>query len=412
MAAPTVPVASPLSVPPLVLAPFTIAALPKILFGSGVLDQVVPEAARFGRRLLVVTGGRSLDEHGHWERLRAALTTGGFSWERFRVEGEPSPELVDRAVAAFTGQGFDLVVAVGGGSVLDAGKAIAGLLPTGESVMAYLEGVGRGEIYQGPALPLIAVPTTAGTGSEATKNAVLSRQGPDGFKKSFRDDRLVARVAIVDPDLLATCPRPLLAADAMDAFTQLLESFTSTRANPLTDALAWSGMVAFRQGFFPLWEDRETAFGRSALAYAALLSGVCLAQTGLGAVHGMASPLGALFPLPHGVACGTLLAETTATNIAALRARLPGSPALPKYASVGRLLTGKAGDDGEALEGLVATLRDWQERLELPLLSRFGVTRERLAPVVAESRGSSMKTNPLVLNDGEIEAILCRRLGE
>jgi alcohol dehydrogenase class IV len=308
------------------------------------------------------------------------------------------------------------VIGIGGGSTLDAAKAIAGMLPHGCSVLEHLEGVGPERPYLGPSVPLIAVPTTAGTGSEATKNAVLSRQGRGGFKKSFRDDALVARVAIVDPALLAGCSPDVIAANGMDAFTQLLESFVSIRANPMTDALAWSGMEAFRDGFFAAWQGGEApaaAAGRSRMAYASLVSGICLAQTGLGSVHGLASPLGAFFPIPHGACCGTLVAEATAVNIKALQARNPAAPALAKYARVGGLMAegARGADRNQLLVALVETLRDWTQRLSLPLLSGYGVSEADVDRVVAESRGSSMKTNPIVLTDDEIREVVVRRLG-
>ena len=280
--------------------------------------------------------------------------------------------------------------------------------------MDHLEGVGRNVPYAGPAVPLVAVPTTAGTGSEATKNAVLSRHGADGFKKSFRDEQLVARVAVVDPDFLATCPRPVLAANGMDAFTQLLESYVSVNASPFTDALAWSGMQAFRDGFFAAYEGAGEAAtaGRGCTAYAALLSGITLAQAGLGSVHGLASPLGGFFPVPHGVVCGTLVAEATAINLRALQAREPGHPALAKYARVGELLGGDDGGptDDAPLQTLVEALRAWTARLDLPRLGTFGMTADDVPRVVAGSRGGSMKTNPLVLTDEDLAELLTRRL--
>ncbi len=198
------------------------------------------------------------------------------------------------------------------------------MLRTGRSVMDHLEIVGRGLPYEGPATPFIAVPTTAGTGSEATKNAVLSERGPEGFKRSFRDDRLVAAVALVDPDLLDPCPRPLIAADGMDAVTQLLESYVSTGAGPVTDALALAGLAAARDALLP-WHaagpgaGEATADARERMAFAALASGICLAHAGLGAVHGLAAPLGAALPIPHGVACGATLVAATEVNLAGTR---------------------------------------------------------------------------------------------
>ena len=391
---------------------FSVARLPEIRFGAGRIKETAGVLAQFGRKALLVTGGRSFVSTPQWPALQAALSAQGIAFESMQVTQEPSPELVDEAVARFRSAGIEVVCGIGGGSVLDAAKAIAGLLVTGNSVMDHLEGVGRGVTYCGPAVPFVAVPTTAGTGSEATKNAVLSVQGNDGFKKSFRHDALVARVAIVDPELLAGCPKDLIAANGMDAFTQLLESYVSINASPLTDALALSGLKAFRDGFWSAWEagHPHQADGFAGVAYASLMSGITLAQAGLGSVHGLASPLGAFFPIPHGVVCGTLVAEATALNIRALRSRAPGSPALGKYAHAGRLLTGIEATDDKACDALVSLLRDWTARLALPRLSKYGIGANDIGRIVEGSRGGSMRTNPLVLEDGELAQVLTARM--
>lgn len=278
---------------------FTISRLPAIVFGEGAHTQVPRHAASFGRRVLLVTGARSFRETSYWQSFIDGLRHERISWNEMSIDGEPSPQMVDDAVRALHSSTIDVVIGIGGGSVLDAAKAIAGLLPHGNSVMDHLEGVGPELPYPGPATPFIAVPTTAGTGSEATKNAVLSVQGATGFKKSFRHELLVARYAVVDPLLLASCPPALIAANGMDALTQLLESYVSSRANSFTDALAVSGLEAVRDGLLGWYEQRPSAAeGRSRMAYAALLSGITLAQVGLGSVHGLASPLGAMFPIP------------------------------------------------------------------------------------------------------------------
>lgn len=392
---------------------FSVSRLPEIRFGSGRVGELGEVLRSRGRRVLLVTGRRSFVTGPHWGPLLAQLRQQGMSWEHQSVEDEPSPTLVDSAVARFRNQGIEVVAGIGGGSVLDAAKAIAGLLVPGNPVLDHLEGVGHNRPYRGPALPWIAVPTTAGTGSEATKNAVLSVRGPGGYKKSFRDERLVAEIALLDPGLLATCPHHLLAADAMDAFTQLLESWVSLGASPFTDALAWSGLRAIRDGLWPALEPDHPGWsaGLERLAYGSLISGITLAQAGLGSVHGLASPLGAFFPIPHGVVCGTLVAEATALNIQALEAREPGSQALDKYADAAALLTGKTfGDRSEAHAALVSLLRDWLERLALPRLAAYGMGVEQIELVVANCRGGSMRTNPLVLTDGELASVLRARL--
>ena len=394
------------------IQPFSIARLPRIEFGAGSIAQLPGLIARYGKRVLLVTGQHSFIHSPHWPALLAALEKAGIDWAQMRIIDEPSPQEVDAAVRQFHGQGFTAVAGIGGGSVLDAAKAIAGLLPSGDSVLDYLEGVGPEKPYQGPALPFIAAPTTAGTGSEATKNAVLSARGPEGFKKSFRHDLLAPEYALLDPDLLASCPRPQIAANAMDALTQLLESYVSIKANPFTDALAESGLKAVREGLFAWYENGENAAaGRSRMAYAALLSGVCLAQTGLGSVHGLASPLGAFFPIPHGVVCGTLVGAATRVNLNALRERDPNHPSWGKYARAGEILLGRPYSRiEEAHAALLALLDDWTERLNLPRLNAYGIQERDFAQVVAHSRGSSMKTNPLVLSDAEITNVLSQRI--
>ncbi|GMQ88483.1 MAG: iron-containing alcohol dehydrogenase [Gammaproteobacteria bacterium] len=393
------------------IEPFSIARFPRIEFGAGTIKKLPTLAAGYGNTLLLVTGAGSLDQSGVWPAIEQGLGKARLHWHRVTISGEPSPQMIDEAVALHRENAIDLVVGIGGGSVLDAAKAISGLLRSGDTVMDYLEGVGPEKIYQGPAVPFIAVPTTAGTGSEATKNAVLSVHGKDGFKKSFRDEQLVPEYALIDPDLLASCPPALIAADGMDALTQLLESWVSIRANAMTDTLAWSGLEAARDSLLPWYEaNGDQSQARAGMAYAALMSGITLAQTGLGSVHGLASPLGAFFPIPHGVACGTLVCAATRINIDAMLVREPENPALEKYAKVAQLLCQRTFVTQEqAWEELLKLLDDWTQRLQLPLLDDYGITTADFNHIVAHSRGSSMKTNPIVLSDEEIAAVLEQR---
>lgn len=389
---------------------FSLSRLPRIEFGSGAVGKLPGIVRVYGTHALLVTGAGSLKASPFWPLVTSGLESHGISWLHLAIPSEPSPRMVDEAVRALHTEPIDVVIGIGGGSALDAAKAIAGLLRPGNSVMDHLEGVGPELPYAGPATPFIAVPTTAGTGSEATKNAVLSVQGAGGFKKSFRDDKLVAEYALVDPDLLATCPPAVIAANGMDALTQLLESYVSGRATPFTDSLAWGGMKAARDGLLALHADAGDAAARERMAYAALVSGITLAQVGLGSVHGLAAPLGAFFPISHGVACGTLVAKATQINIEALHARDPEHPALEKYAQVGRLL-GRQGQlvQAAAHAALIDVLETWTRELELPTLAHYGVTSADIPRIVANSRGSSMKTNPVLLDDSEITAILAAR---
>jgi alcohol dehydrogenase class IV len=422
---------------------FGLGRLPRITFGAGAFEQLPDIVARHGSRALLVTGGRSFAASPRRAALERGLTAAGVTLAgTVSVSGEPGLGDIEVPVHSYRALGIEVVLGIGGGAVLDTAKAIAGLLPTTTSLLDHLEGVGRGVPYPGHALPVVAVPTTAGTGSEATRNAVITERGPQGFKRSFRDESMVPADAVVDPDLLATAPLELIAANGLDALTQLLEAFTSQRATPVTDALACDGLAACRDGLLAWYEDPEgegASAARSRMAYAALLSGICLANAGLGAVHGLASPLGAQLPIPHGMACGAVLWPTIETNIRALAERRPGSPALAKYARAGRILgaapgtrpghvsTGLAGageagageDDAagwpvagdEAARGLLlATLHDWSQRLRVPSLSTFGMTAAHVPVVVADSPGSSMRTNPIDLGDDELTVILDRTL--
>ena len=392
--------------------PFSISRLPRIEFGRGKFERLPELIQAYGSRVLLITGAASFLETPQWSWLQKALQQQRVMFHHSTVHHEPSPQYVDNIVDGLATQSIDVVVGIGGGSVLDAAKAIAGLLKLRNSVLDYLEGVGPELAYAGPAVPFIAVPTTAGTGSEATKNAVLSVQGSDGYKKSFRDEKLVAEYALVDPALLATCPPDLIAANGMDALTQLLESYVSLRANTFTDALAISGLRAARDGLLDWFQHGSSATSaQDKMAYAAMTSGITLAQVGLGSVHGLASPLGAYFPIPHGVVCGTLVAAATQVNIEALLGREQENVALAKYARLGDVLCERRHANADASRrALVDLLTQLTVDMALPRLNQYGVNHDALDKVVANSRGSSMKTNPIVLTDDEIKHVLLMRL--
>jgi alcohol dehydrogenase len=393
------------------IAPFALGRLPRVTFGAGTFARVPGIVAGHGSRVLLVTGGRSFADGGRRAALLAGLESAGVVVAgEAGITGEPSPAAVDALVAAHRGAAVDVVLGVGGGSAIDTAKAVAGLLAVDAPVTDFLEGLPGARPWPGPAVPLVAVPTTAGTGSEATRNAVITERGPAGFKRSFRDERLVAADAVVDPDLLHGLGQEQIAANGMDALTQLLEAYVSIHAAAITDALALAGLAAARDGLVA-WHADPAGPGapaaRSRMAYAALLSGICLAHAGLGAVHGLASPLGAQFPVPHGAACGATLAPATEANVFALRVRDPEAPALARYAVLGRLLARRPGaDDSAAIDALVDTLRDWTERLGVPGLASWGVGAADIPALVADARGSSMRTNPVVLSDEELAAVL------
>ena len=386
---------------------FSFARTPEIIFAPAAIRRLPERLLPYGKTLLLVTGGSSLENSGRKEELLTSLKSKGIAVENVIVRDEPTPNLIDDAVRTFGGLKPDVVAAVGGGSVIDAGKAISAMLPLGEEVADYLEVVGT-KFHDGIKVPFIAVPTTAGTGSEATKNAVLSRTGDGGFKRSLRHDNLVPDLAIIDPELMIGCPAVITAAGGLDAFTQLLESYVSTAASPMTDALAWSGMERVHDSFIPLCTgSRDDAALRGGMAYAALMSGITLANAGLGVVHGLASPLGALFGIPHGIACGTMLAVAVRATIKKL-VTLEDVNGLKKYARVGALFTGcdliETGTCCEALADLLDALVD---KLKMPRLSSFGVKEDHLDRIIDEAGN---KNNPAALDRGEMREMLRNRL--
>lgn len=393
------------------IARFALSRIPRIMFGPGTVAELPEATARHGRRCLLVTGGRSFDALGLGDMDERLSSAGVELVGHVRAPAEPGPELVDSFAATAHDLGAEVVVGIGGGSVLDTAKAIAGLARSGTSVMDHLEGVGRGVAYRGPSLPFVAVPTTAGTGSEATRNAVITVHGPDGFKRSFRDERLVAMEAIVDPDLLAGCGPELIAANGLDALVQLLEASTSRRANPFTDALALDGLAAVRDGLLAWHADPsgpDAPAARARMAYAALLSGICLANAGLGAVHGLAAPIGAVLPIPHGAACGALLVATTRTNLARLAATPEGADGLTRYARAGRALAGlpDATDDVTARTALLVLLTAWTATLAAPRLGDLGLTADRFDAVLAGVSANSLSGNPVTLDRDDLAGIL------
>jgi len=389
---------------------FFMASTPHIHFGIGQRHILPDLAQQYGNKVLLLTGALSFDRSTCCQALLSALQA-RCDVRRIRVKTEPSPQLIDSAVADHYSFAPDCVIAIGGGSTVDAGKAIAGLLPSGDSVMEYLEGVGRGKTYSGSSTPFIALPTTAGTGGETSKNAVLSVIAVDGFKKSFRHEDLVPKHIILDPELTIDCPPDVTAACGMDAFTQLLESFVSSKANPITDALALSGLEYIRDALLIAVDQGENIEARAGMLYASSISGLTLANAGLGSVHGLASPLGAFFPIPHGVVCGTLLYEATRSNIMAMQQRESENIALGKYALVGRIMTFRPEiDDEDSLEALLDLLKRWSHQLQMPKLSNYNVTVADIPKIIANISGGSMATNPVALTQTELEQLIQSRL--
>ena len=391
---------------------FNFASIPHIIFGAGKINELYDIIPKFGNNVLFVIGGNSLKRSGKWNEISSAMESKSINYTSVSIDKEPSPTIVDEIAANFRNKNIDLIIGIGGGSVTDAGKAISAMIPKDDSIKNYLEGVGT-KTHDGTKIPYIAIPTTSGTGSEATKNAVISDIGSEGFKKSLRHDNLIPNIALIDPDLMISCPPSITGACGMDAFTQLLEAYVSTKASPMTDALAYSGMRYMNRNMIPACTSGAPDVNvRAAMAYGSLMSGITLANAGLGIVHGLASPIGGFFDIPHGVLCGTLLAEATKMNIKKLKEHgVAGKAGLKKHANVGALLSGNEyiveGKIDEYCSILINTLEKWTEELKIDRLGKYGITSEDIEKIVKKA---SLKNNPVNLIKKDIETIVINRI--
>jgi len=373
---------------------FEFATATRILFGEGTAGTL-PELVRtFGVRPLVVTGAR---------REGAQSLVSVLSAETFVVPGEPTVDLVRQGARHAQNAACDVIVSFGGGSAIDAGKAIATLVTNGGEPLEFLEVVGKGRAIAVPPLPFIAVPTTAGTGTEVTRNAVLGST-EHGVKASLRSPLMLPRIALVDPELTYGLPPSVTASSGLDALTQLIEPYVSLRANALVDALCVEGIGRIAGALRRAYRDGADIEARSDMSLASLFGGLALANAGLGVVHGFAAPLGGSWKAPHGALCAVLLPHGMAANLAALRARAPQHPALERYAVIARLLTGRS--EASAEEGI-----DWVcalcAEVKVPALRAWGVAKADLPAVVEKAvRASSMQVNPIPLTSEELLAVV------
>ncbi|WP_414664071.1 iron-containing alcohol dehydrogenase [Horticoccus sp. 23ND18S-11] len=382
---------------------FEFATATRIIFGADTLREVGPLTRELGRHALVVTGRDPARAQPLLAGLRAAtldVTTVG-------IAHEPTTTDITQAVALARAAGCDVVVGFGGGAAIDAAKAISALLTNPGELLDYLEVIGRARPLARPAAPCIAIPTTAGTGAEVTRNAVLA--SPEHrVKVSLRSVHLLPRVALIDPTLTYSLPRNVTAYTGLDALTQLIEPYVSSRAHPLTDALCLEGIRRVVRSLRRACDHGDEAAAREDMALASLYGGIALANAGLGAVHGFAGPIGGMFPAPHGAVCAALLAPVMTANISALNLRAPASPALARYAEIARILTGNA--EATARDG-AQWVRALVSNLQIPALGACGIAEADTAAIVeAAARASSMKANPITLTTGELTAILAEAI--
>ncbi|HXC99188.1 MAG TPA: iron-containing alcohol dehydrogenase [Verrucomicrobiae bacterium] len=380
---------------------FEFATANRIVFGRGAICDAGTLAAELGRRALVVTGRNPLRAGPLLELLRKH----GVNDIIFPMTGEPEIQTVRDGLASAARERCDLVIAFGGGSAIDTGKAVAALLANGGELFDHLEIIGRGKPLTKPSAPFIAIPTTAGTGSEVTRNAVLA--SPEHrLKVSLRSPFMLPRIAIVDPELTRDLSPALTASTGLDALTQLIEPFVCRRANPITDTFCRDGITGAARSLRAAFDNGRDGRAREDMALASLFGGLALANAGLGAVHGLAGPIGGLLPAPHGAICAALLPHVMSANLAALRERQPAGEALCRYEIIARLLTGRetaVADDG------VAWVRALVAHFQIPPLGRYGLTAAHNPELIEKAaNASSMKANPIALTSEELMDILAR----
>lgn len=364
------------------MPPFEFATAGRIVLGAGAFAQLDSIASNFGSKPLVVTGKRGAG---------------------FRVAGEPTIDLIREGVEAFRSGGNDMVIAIGGGSAIDAGKAIAAAAANSGDLLDYLEVIGRGQPLDSTPYPFIAVPTTAGTGSEVTRNSVLG--SPEhGVKVSLRSPLMLARVAIIDPELTRSLPPAVTASTGLDALTQLIEPYVCTRANLMTDNFCLEGIRHVATSLPRAYANGDDADARTGMSWASLLGGLALANAGLGVVHGFAAPIGGMFDAPHGAICAAVLPAGMRANIHALNERDPQNPALERYRTIARILTGDQKATPEDGAQWVETLT---KRCAIPRLGTYGISGRDLSQLVEKAaRANSMKANPIPLMPAEMTAVV------
>jgi len=382
---------------------FEFATATRIIFGSGTLKEVGPIAKSMGKRALLVTGSKP----ERAQPLIDFLLQADLQANTYPVTGEPDIPNVEAGVATARKSQCDVVIGFGGGSVIDAGKAIAAMLTNSGELLDYLEVVGQGKALAQPPAPFIAIPTTAGTGAEVTRNAVLASP-QHRVKVSLRSPMMLPKVALVDPVLTVGLPRKITAASGLDALTQLIEPYLSCRANPMTDALCIEGIRRAARSLRRACKDGTDLAAREDMALASLFSGMALANAGLGAVHGFAGPIGGMFPAPHGAVCAALLPHVLAMNHRALQQRQPESEALERFTELARLLTDSPGANAE--EG-IRWVKQLVRDLQVPSLGSYGITPDHLAELIPKAAAaSSMKGNPLQLTSEELAEVVASAL--
>ncbi len=386
---------------------FTFTTVPQIIFGPKKINELPRIIESFGKSVLFVFGASSFKEKNVWSTVETELQENSIEYRVVHIGSEPSPEVIDNMVSNYIHHKPDVIVAIGGGSTLDTGKAMSAMLMEQGGISRFLETIGT-EKVSGNKLPFIAIPTTAGTGSEATSNAVLSSVGKNGFKKSLRHNRYFPDLALIDPELALSCPKDLTIACGMDCFSQLVEAYLSTNATTMTDALAFDGLRAIQRSLRKVCRDGSNLVARSDMAYATLISGIVLSNAGLGTVHGFAATIGGYFKIPHGIVCGTLMGATNRATLESLRKSNPNDTALTKYSKLGELFSTSTNNSASWYQDtFINELDRFTSDFKIPSLNKFGVGLKDFTKI-AENTGN--KYNPAQLHTEKLKEILASRL--
>jgi len=378
---------------------FEFATAKWIIFGEGSAEKIADNALNLGSKPLIVTG----KNQSRCKFLLDDFSKRHVRFETYSVKGEPTTGIITECLNLAKSSKIDVIIGIGGGSAIDTGKAVSALITNGGDLFDYLEVIGRGKPIKDPTIPFIAVPTTAGTGTEVTKNAVI-KSNEHSVKVSLRSPYMLPDIAIVDPLLTHSMPKDVTASTGLDAFTQVIEAYVSIKANMLTDAICKEGIKRISRSLLKAFNNPNNAKAREDMCIGSLFGGIALANSKLGAVHGFAGPMGGLLNAPHGVICGILLPYVIKANIKALEERKLSSIVLTKYGKIAQIVTK---NDKAKPKDLIRWTDELYKKLNMPHLSEVDLKEEQIEELISKAKiSNSMKGNPIVLTDDELRGII------
>lgn len=381
--------------------------IPSIVLGKGSFVNILSWIREIKcKKVILVTTQSFIKKDFHYSKLLVFFKDENVSYKLILCKQEPNSEFIDEHILNLKNKNFDAVIGIGGGSVIDLGKSLSAMIPIGRSILNFLDGNEPFFLNPREKLPYLVIPTTSGTGGEATKNAVVTNIGPNGFKKSIRHNNLIPDNIIIDGELLTSTPIHITAACGMDALTQLIESYISQKSTPFSDAIAWSGLEYFLCNFdYVCINDSNNIEVRQAVAYSALCSGIALANADLGIVHGIAVPIGGFFKIPHGEVCARLLSASLKVNFNALESRDNLNPSLLKLIKISKFIDNinLNSKPSNKIDSLINKIDIWINKFKIPTLDYYKITKKDIPKIISKT---SQRNNPITLNENEIEKII------